>query len=266
MTKRLEGKTAIVVGAGCIGPGWGNGSAAAATFARHGARVMCVDANESSAADTADRIRQEGGQALHACADIADLQQVERVVAATLQAYGGVDILHNNVGIAERGGPVEATSDGWDRVFAVNVKGALHCAKAVLPHMIARGGGSIINISSIAAVGWTGHSMISYQASKAALNQFTRMVAVQHAPDNVRCNCIMPGLIDSPRIYTSILSVFDGDVDKMRASRANAVPMRRMGEVWDIANAALFLASDEAKYITGSVLAVDGGMTCALPS
>lgn len=266
MPLRLEGKSAIVFGAGCIGEGWGNGSAAAATFAREGASVLCVDVNDDSAAQTAQRIRERGGLATHACADVADKEQVDRVVAIAVEAHGGIDILHNNVGISERGGPLEATEEGWDRVFSVNAKGAMLACKAVIPEMKKRGGGSIIHISSIAAVGWTGHAMLSYHASKAALNQLTRMVAVQHAVDNIRCNCIMPGLIDSPRIYAAILPVFDGDVERMRASRSRAVPMQRMGEVWDVANAALFFASDEAKYVTGTVMAVDGGISCAFPS
>ena len=265
MAGRLQGKTAIVLGAGCVGEGWGNGNATAVAFAREGANIVSVDMNTDAAAQTAELVRKEGGSAIHAQADVASLEQIARVVALAVETYGRVDILHNNAGISHRGGPVEASEESWDRVFDVNAKGAFIGCKAVIPQMQKQGGGSIVRISSIAAVGWTGHAMISYHASKAALNQLTRMVAVQHAAEGIRCNCIMPGLIDSPRIYGSILPVFGGDVEKMRASRSAAVPMRRMGEAWDVANAALFFASDESKYVTGTVLAVDGGITCALP-
>jgi NAD(P)-dependent dehydrogenase (short-subunit alcohol dehydrogenase family) len=149
-------------------------------------------------------------------------------------------------------------------VYDVNVKGAFLACKLVIPHMQRQGGGSIVHISSIASVGWTGHALLSYQSSKAALNQLTRMVAVQHGPDGIRCNCILPGLIDSPRIYQAVLPAFGGDVQKMRASRSKAVPMQRMGDVWDVANAALFFASDESKYVTGVMMPVDGGITCSL--
>lgn len=265
MTERLKGKTALVLGAGCVGEGWGNGNATAVTFAREGANVVCADINEGSAAQTAELVRREGGNAVHVRADVASLEQLEHAAAVALEAYGRIDVLHNNAGISVRGGTLDSSEESWDRVYAVNARGAFLACKAVIPHMQRQGGGSIIHVSSIAAVGWTGHALLSYQSSKAALNQLTRMVAVQHAAEGIRCNCIMPGLIDSPRIYQTILPVFGGDVQRMRASRSQAVPMKRMGEVWDIANAALFFAADESKYVTGVVMAVDGGITCSLP-
>jgi NAD(P)-dependent dehydrogenase (short-subunit alcohol dehydrogenase family) len=265
MAGRLQGKTALILGAGCVAEGWGNGNATAVAFAREGAKVVSVDVDEDAARRTAERVREEGGKAIHVRADVASFEQVDRAVRLAVEAYGRVDILHNNAGISHRGGPVESTEESWDRVMDVNAKGGFLGCKAVIPQMQKQGGGSIVHISSIAAVGWTGHAMISYHASKAALNQLTRMVAVQHAAENIRCNCIMPGLIDSPRIYSSVLPVFGGDVEKMRASRSQAVPMKRMGDVWDVANAAIFFASDESKYVTGVVMAVDGGITCALP-
>ncbi|WP_326538598.1 SDR family NAD(P)-dependent oxidoreductase [Pseudorhodoferax sp.] len=265
MADRLKGKTVLVLGAGCVGEGWGNGSAAAVTFAREGANVVCADMNEEAAAHTAELVRKEGREALHLRANVAVADDMQRAVARTVERFGRIDVLHNNAGISDRAGPVEGTVANWDRVFDVNAKGAFLACQAAIPAMQRQGGGAIVHISSIASVGWTGHAMLSYQASKAALNQLTRMVAVQYAAENIRCNCILPGLIDSPRIYSTILPVFGGDVEKMRASRSKAVPMRRMGEVWDVANAALFFASDEAKYVTGVVMAVDGGITCTLP-
>lgn len=265
MADRLKGKTVLVLGAGCVGEGWGNGNAAAVTFAREGANVVCADANEAAAAATAQLVRKEGREAVHLRADVTVLADMERAVALTVEKFGRIDVLHNNAGISDRSGAVDSTEENWDRVYAVNAKGAFLACKAAIPHMQRQGGGSIVNISSIASLAWTGHALLSYQSSKAALNQLTRMVAVQHAAENIRCNCILPGLIDSARIYATVLPVFGGDVEKMRASRSKAVPMKRMGEPWDIANAALFFASDESRYVTGVVMAVDGGITCSLP-
>lgn len=265
MGDRLKGKTALVLGAGVMGEGWGNGNAAAVAFAREGANVVCVDLNEEAAAKTAALVRETGREALHLQADVADFDQVSDAVARTVASFERVDVLHYNAGMSVRGGALETSEADWDRVYDVNVKGAYLACKAVIPQMRQQGGGSIVHISSIASIGWTGHALLSYQSSKAALNQLTRMVAVQHAAEGIRCNCILPGLIDSPRIYQTILPVFGGDVEKMRASRSSAVPMKRMGDPWDVANAALFFASDESRYVTGVVMAVDGGITCALP-
>lgn len=265
MAERLKDKVALVLGAGCLTEGWGNGNATAVAFAREGADIIAVDINEDAAANTAELVEREGRRALHLVADVASLEQVQRAVNIAVETFGRIDILHNNAGINARGGPVELDEEGWDRVMDVNAKGAYSACKAVIPVMQRQGGGAIVHVSSIASVAWTGHPFIAYHASKAALNHLTRAVAVQHAADNIRCNCIMPGLIDSPRIYTSILPFYDGDVEKMRSARSASVPMRRMGDVWDIAHAAIFFASDESKYITGAVLPVDGGITCAIP-
>ncbi len=263
--KRLEGKTALVLGAGCVDPeGWGNGNATAVAFARQGANVVCADVNEAAARRAAEQVRAEGGDAVHVVADVANKAQIDEAVALTMGRFGRIDILHNNAGINQRGGVVETEEADWDRVMDVNIKGAYLSCKAVIPIMQAQGGGSIIHVSSIASITWTGHPFISYHASKAALNQLTRMVAVQHGADNIRCNSILPGLIDSPRIHVTVLSFYDGDVEKMRKSRSAAVPMKRMGDVWDVANAAVFLASDESKYITGTVIPIDGGVTCTM--
>lgn len=264
MKRRLEGKTALVLGAGCVVDDWGNGNAAAVTFAREGARVVCVDRHEAAAERTAALIRAEGGEAIHAAADVASAVQLQDAVDAAMARFGRIDILHNNAGINTRGGVVETAEEDWDRVMDVNIKGAYLACKAVIPIMQRQGGGSIVHVSSIAGIAWTGHPFISYQASKAALNQLTRMVAVQHGPDNIRCNAILPGLIDSPRIHVTVLSFYDGDVERMRKARSQSVPMKRMGDVWDVANAALFLASDESKYITGAVIPIDGGVTCTM--
>src|ERR1700681_1245966 len=261
---RLTGKTAMVVGAGSIGPGWGNGKATAVTFARQGAQVFCVDRNSAAAQETVDIISGEGGKATAFTADVSRAAEVEAMVAACLKAYGRIDVLDNNVGIAEMGSVVEVTEAEWDRVFAVNLKSAFLAMKHVIPVMQKQGGGSIINISSIASIRHVGISYVSYGTSKAAMNQMTRTSAVEFAASHVRVNAILPGLMKTPMVEHSAglaASYAKGDVEAMWRARDAQVPMGHMGEAWDVANAALFLASDESKYITGIELVVDGGVT-----
>jgi NAD(P)-dependent dehydrogenase (short-subunit alcohol dehydrogenase family) len=262
---RLKGKTAMVVGAGSIGPGWGNGKATAVTFAREGAQVFCVDRNGAAAEETVKIITGEGGNAAAFTADVSRAAEVEAMVAACLKAYGRIDVLDNNVGIAEVGNVVDLPEAEWDRVFAVNLKSAYLAMKRVIPLMVKQGGGSIINISSIASIRHVGISYVSYNASKAAMNQLTRSTAVEFAADYVRVNAILPGLMKTPMVEHSAglaQSYAGGDVEAMWRARDAQVPMGRMGDAWDVANAALFLASDESKYVTGIELVVDGGITC----
>jgi NAD(P)-dependent dehydrogenase (short-subunit alcohol dehydrogenase family) len=262
---RLKGKTAMVVGAGSIGPGWGNGKATAVTFAREGAQVFCVDRNAAAAKETVDIITGEGGKATAYTADVSRAAEVEAMVAACLKAYGRIDVLDNNVGIAEVGSVVEVAEAEWDRVFAVNLKSAYLSMKHVIPVMAGQGGGSIINISSIASIRHVGISYVSYNASKAAMNQMTRSTAVEFASKHVRVNTILPGLMKTPMVEHSAglaQSYAKGDVEAMWRARDAQVPMGHMGDAWDVANAALFLASDESRYVTGIELVVDGGITC----
>src|SRR5215469_11403561 len=187
------------------------------------------------------------------------------MVAACLKTYGRIDVLDNNVGIAEVGSVVEVAEDQWDKVFAVNLKSAYLAMKHVIPLMVKQGGGSIINISSIASIRHVGISYVSYGTSKAAMNQMTRTTAVEYAPHHVRVNAILPGLMKTPMVEHSAglaASYAGGDVQAMWRARDAQVPMGHMGEAWDVANAALFLASDEARYATGIELVVDGGLTC----
>ena len=185
---RLKGKTALVVGAGSIGPGWGNGKATAVTFAREGAQVFCVDRNGAAAEETVKIIAGEGGKATAFTADVSRAGDVEAMVAACLKAYGRIDVLDNNVGIAEMGSVVDVSEADWDRVFAVNLKSAFLAMKHVIPVMVRQGGGSIINISSIASIRHTGVSYVTYATTKAAMNQMTRTTAVEFAPQHVRVN------------------------------------------------------------------------------
>ena len=262
---RLKGKVAMVVGAGSIGPGWGNGKATAVSFAREGAQLFCVDRNAAAAEETVQIITGEGGKAMAFTADVSKAAEVEAMVAACIKAYGRIDVLDNNVGIAEVGSVVDVPEAEWDRVFAVNLKSAYLSMKHVIPIMAKQGGGSIINISSIASIRHVGISYVSYNASKAAMNQMTRSTAVEFASKHVRVNAILPGLMKTPMVEHSAglaQSYAGGDVQAMWRARDAQVPMGHMGDGWDVANAALFLASDESKYVTGIELVVDGGITC----
>ena len=252
MSKRLEGKIAIVFGAGSVGPGWGNGKATAVTFARNGAHVVCVDVNPAAA---------EGGAASAFACDVTSSDAVAEVVAQVVASHGRIDVLHNNVGYATMGGPIELDEAAWHRTIDLNVTGCFLTCKHVLPHMLARRSGAIVNVSSIAAVRYTGYPYIAYYAAKAAVNNFTMGLALQYAKDGIRVNAIMPGLMNTPLIFQQISGQY-ADAEAMVAARDAACPTGKMGTAWDIANAALFLASDEAGYITGVSLPVDGGLSC----
>ena len=262
MAGRLAGKVALVVGAGSVGPGWGNGKATAVLFAREGARVFCVDRNAAAAQETAGIIAQEGGAAVAHQADVTRAAEVEALVERCLQTWAGIDVLHNNVGIVEVGGPVEASEASWDRVMAVNVKSMFLTCKAVLPVMERAGRGAIVNIASVAGIRWLGVPYVSYAASKAAVIQFTKAIALQYAAKGIRANVILPGLMNTPMIVEPLKEAYaQGDVAAMVGIRDAQCPMGRMGEAWDVAYAALYLASDEAKYVTAAELVVDGGLT-----
>jgi NAD(P)-dependent dehydrogenase (short-subunit alcohol dehydrogenase family) len=254
---------AIVTGAGSSGPGWGNGKATAVLFAREGARVLAVDVNRDAVEETCGIIRGEGHAAEACVADVTDLAQVEALVGRCVSAFGRVDVLHNNVGIVEVGGCVAASEASWDRVMDVNVKSMFLTCKAVLPHMERQGRGAIVNIASISGIRWLGVPYVSYAASKSAVLGLTQSIALEYARKGIRANCILPGLMDTPMIVKPLASVYaGGEVEAMKATRAAQCPTGAMGDAWDVAHAALFLASDEARYITGAQLVVDGGLSC----
>lgn len=263
MGGRLQDKIAIVTGAGSVGPGWGNGKATAVLFAREGAKILAVDVNPVAAEETQKIIEDEGGACVPYQANVAKAGDVAALVEACLDAFGRVDILHNNVGIVEVGGPVELSEDDWDRVNEVNLKSMFLTCKYVLPVMERQGGGAIVNISSISGIRWSGVSYISYSTTKGAVLPFTRSVALQYADRNIRANAILPGLMNTPMIVEPLSDAYgEGDVDRMIDVRDAQCPMGHMGDAWDVAHAALFLSSDEAKYITGAELVVDGGISC----
>lgn len=267
MAGRLKDKVAIVTGAGSVGPGWGNGKATAALFAREGAKVFAVDISIEAAAETMALIKEEGGICDAHTADVSRGDEVRAMVERCVQHFGRIDILHNNVGILDSGGPVEESEEVWDKTVQTNLKSVFLTCKYVLPQMLRQfetegKGGAIVNIGSIAGMRWTGVPYIGYATTKGAIEPFTRAIAMQYADKGIRCNCIVPGLMNTPMVHKGLANVYSGgDIDKMIAIRNAQCPTGAMGDAWDVAYAALFLASDEAKYITGVSLPVDGGIT-----
>jgi len=263
MGERLKNKVALVTGAGSVGPGWGNGKATAVLFARGGAKVFATDINLAAGEETKAIIDKEGGICTIYKVDVSKSEEVKAMVDRCIETYGRIDILHNNVGIVVPGGPVETSEETWDQVMAINLKSMFLTCKYVLPHMEKQGSGVIINISSIAAIRYTGIPYITYYATKAGILGFTQGVALQYAEKNIRANAILPGLMNTPMIVEPLKGIYAaGDVEKMIEIRNQQCPMKKMGDAWDVAHAALFLASDEAKYITGTQFVVDGGITC----
>jgi NAD(P)-dependent dehydrogenase (short-subunit alcohol dehydrogenase family) len=250
---RLEDKVAIVTGAGSITPGIGNGRAAAILFAREGARVLLLDQSRAASEETLEMIRREGGTAEVFAGDVTQADDCRGSVERVLSLWGKLDILDNNVGIGGRGSVVEVGEEFWDRIMAVNVKSMMLMGKFAIPAMAARKSGSIINISSISALRPRG--LTPYSASKGAVISLTRAMAIDHARDGIRVNCIAPGPVYTPMVYAAGMS------EELRERRRRASPLGIEGTGWDVGYAALFLASDEARYITGVVLPVDGGVT-----
>ena len=262
MADRLKEKVALVSGAGSSGPGWGNGKATAVLFAREGARVLAADINLDAAVETKRIIEGEGGVCEAVAGNVSLAHNVAAMVDACIAAFGRIDVLHNNVGIVEFGGPVETTEDSWDRVNDVNLKSMFLTCKQVLPHMERQGKGAIVNIASVSGIRWLGVPYISYAATKAAVIQFTRVIALQYARSGIRANSILPGMMNTPMVHApGVIAAYGGSAEEMVRRRDEQCPMGRMGYAWDVAYAALFLASDEAKYITGTELVVDGGLT-----
>jgi NAD(P)-dependent dehydrogenase (short-subunit alcohol dehydrogenase family) len=258
MAERLKDKVALVFGAGSSGPGWGNGKAAAVAFAREGARVIAVDLNLAAAEETRGLIEAEGGTCLALAADVTNSESVKRAVDVTMERYGRIDILHNNVGVTKMGGPVELDEADWQRTIDLNLTSVYLACKHVLPIMCAQASGAIVNISSLAAIRYTGYPYFAYYAAKAGVNQATVAIALQYASQGIRANAIVPGYIDTPLIHNQISGQYASSEEMIR-ERNKLTPMGRMGTAWDIAKAAVFLASDDAQYITGVCLPVDGG-------
>jgi NAD(P)-dependent dehydrogenase (short-subunit alcohol dehydrogenase family) len=259
---RLKDKVAIVVGAGqSPGEGVGNGRATALTFAREGAKVVCVDRDLKSAQETVDLIAAKQGTAMAVKADVTRNADIKAMVDETMKKWGRVDVLHNNVGVSLAGGDAELdkiTEEAFDRCVAINLKSCILAAKHVIPIMREQQSGVIINISSMAVI--TTYPYVAYKATKAAMVAFTEQLAYQNAPYNIRANVILPGLMNTPMAVDTRAREFKKTRAEIEAMRDAQVPLRKkMGTGWDVANAALFLASDEANFITGVTLPVDGG-------
>jgi NAD(P)-dependent dehydrogenase (short-subunit alcohol dehydrogenase family) len=263
MGGRLKDKVALITGAGSIGPGRGNGKATAVLFAREGAKVFGVDRNLDAANETKGIIEGEGGVCATHAADVAAADSVRAMVEACMAAFGRIDVLVNNVGIARTGGIVTTEEADWDLVTDVNQKSVYLVCRQVVPIMERQGAGAIVNIASVAAHRWTGISYASYYATKGAVVALSRAIALEFASKGIRCNSVSPGLMNTPMVHHGLTSAYgkDGDGENLIRVRTSQCPMGHIGTGWDTAHAVLFLASDEAKYITGIDLIVDGGVT-----
>ncbi len=265
----MSGKVAIVTGAGSVGPGWGNGKATATLLARQGAVVFLVDIDEAAADETRGIIKSERNSCTtHEC-DMTQARSVEKMVKTCQGRFGRVDVLVNNVGGSAPGDPVTMPEEVWDRQIEFNLKTAFLGCKYVLPVMAAQGHGAIVNISSVAGLrndGHGGRQHVAYSASKAAVIQFSRATAGAFVKQGIRCNTVVPGLMHTPLVEQRLAkTVANGDAAALIVSRNARTPMGRMGTAWDVAHAVLFLASDEANYITGTEIVVDGGLILASP-
>jgi NAD(P)-dependent dehydrogenase (short-subunit alcohol dehydrogenase family) len=264
MTKILEGRIAIVTGAGSVGEGIGNGRAAAIVFAREGAKVMLVDQNLGAAEETQQIIKKERGMSFAFKADVSNAESCRTIIDTCLVKYGRIDILHNNVGIELAGGLEETTEEAWDRTLAVNLTSVFLMCKYAIPHMLAQGSGVIVNISSINAIRTLPALSLAYGVSKAGIISLTREIAVEYAAKGIRVNAILPGMMNTPFVRVSLTEAYGGNVEEMTKFRDARCPTGKQGEPWDVANLALFLASDQSKYITGQAIIVDGAQTCRI--
>jgi NAD(P)-dependent dehydrogenase (short-subunit alcohol dehydrogenase family) len=297
MSGRLAGKVALITGAGCVGPGWGNGRAAAVLFAQQGARIFAVDRHPDAQTATVARgggrapARPRGGLppkprprifapprppppipkpgarggdgdiATHVC-DVLDDAQVRAMVEACRKAYGRIDILVNNVGGSAARGAAELSEEAWDRQLDYNLKSVFLTCRHVIPVMIEQGGGAIVNTASTSGLRYTGAPQVGYASAKAAIIQFSRVTAVQYAAHGIRVNTVVPGQMHTPMVEARLAKQrAGGDLEALLRQRVARIPLGFMGDGRDTANAALFLASDEARFITGTEIVVDGGMT-----
>jgi NAD(P)-dependent dehydrogenase (short-subunit alcohol dehydrogenase family) len=260
--ERLKDKIAIITGAGCVGPGWGNGRATAVRFAEEGAKVFAVDRDLARMQETAERVAEVSGTiATHEC-DVTDSSAILAMVKACVARWGRIDILVNNVGGSAAGGPVEMSEKVWDSQVDANLKSVFLTCKHVLPIMEKQGGGAIINVASTSGLRWTGSAQVAYAATKAGVLQLSRVVAVQYAAKKIRVNTVVPGQLHTPMVEARLAKQrAGGDVAALLEQRLARIPLAFMGDGRDTANAALFLASEEARFITGAEIVVDGGMS-----
>ncbi len=261
----LDGKTAIVTGCGSEGEGWGNGRAIATLLARQGAKVIGTDLNYKAAKNTQDFILKENNKCEIHEVNMTKKKDVESFFKNVTKQHEKINILVNNVGRSEPGDPEVMDYDVWREQFSTNLDTAFFAIKQVIPTMKKIGGGSIVNISSVAGMRYVGKPQVGYSASKAALMQMTKTTAIIHAENKIRLNCVVPGLMHTPLVERLANKYADGKYEEFVKTRNNQVPIKKMGSSFDVANAVLFLASDEAKYITGTEIVVDGGLTATTP-
>ncbi|MBX9989184.1 SDR family NAD(P)-dependent oxidoreductase [Phreatobacter oligotrophus] len=261
----LTGKVAFISGAGSVGEGWGNGKATAVLLARQGATIYGTDISLAAAEETRALIAAEGGTAHAAAVDMTKAQEVEAAVADCLARFGRIDILVNNVGGSAPGDPVAMSEEVWDAQLDLNLKTAFLACKHVIPVMERQGGGAIVNLSSIAGVRvLPDRPHVAYTTTKLGILGFSRSIAVTYAKQQIRCNTVIPGLMHTPLVETRLAkTIAGGDVAALIASRNAQVPTGKMGDAWDVAQAVLFLVSDEARYVTAAEIAVDGGLSAA---
>ncbi|OCK81831.1 putative short-chain dehydrogenases/reductase [Lepidopterella palustris CBS 459.81] len=265
MYSDLKDKVALLTGIGQTGDPdmWGNGAATARLLCQNGALVFGCDLSLQSASATRHRLEREGGVCDVMAADVTSSSDVKALVAACMSKYGRIDLLVNNVGRSEKGGPAEMDEETWDAQCDVNLKSVYLTCHEVLPIMEMQGSGVVINIASIAGLRYIGKPQVAYAAAKAAIIQFTKVTAVTYAPKGVRLNVVVPGLMHTPLVSMLADKYAGGDLEGFIETRNRQVPMGKMGDAFDVANAAVFLMSDSAKYITGQKLVVDGGITCS---
>lgn len=261
MPGRLQDKVALVTGAGCVGPGWGNGRATAVRFAEEGAKVFAADKSGEAMKETLDGVAEFGGTIRsHEC-DVTSNASVKGMVEACMAAFGRIDVLVNNVGGSAAGGPVDLSEEAFDAQLDFNLKSVFLTCKHVIPIMERQGGGSIVNLASTSGLRWTGSAQVGYATSKAGVIQFSRVVAVQYAAKGIRVNTVVPGQLHTPMVEARLAKQrTGGDVEALLKSRVARIPLGFMGDGRDTANAALFLASDEARFVSGTEIIVDGAM------
>jgi NAD(P)-dependent dehydrogenase (short-subunit alcohol dehydrogenase family) len=262
MNRRLEGKVAFITGAGSVGSGWGNGRAIAVRFAQEGAKIFAVDRDAERMLETISLVKDAGGDIETATCDVTQSDAIAKVVAICMARFGRIDVLVNNVGGSAAGGPVEMTEEVWDAQLDHNLKSVFLTCKHVLPFMEQQASGAIVNIASTSGIRWTGSAQVAYASTKAGVIQLSRVVAVQYAKAGIRVNTVVPGQLYTPMVDVRLAKQrTGGDVAALLAQRQSRIPLPFMGDGRDTANAALFLASDEARFITGTEIIVDGGMS-----
>ena len=262
MSLRFKDKIAIVTGAGCVGAGWGNGRAIAVRLAEEGAKVLAVDRDRARLDETLELAGEARDSITPWVCDVTSSESVAAMAAACVKTYGTIDILVNNVGGSAAGGPVGLSEEVGESPVGINLKSVFLTCKHVLPTLLAKGAGAIVNIASTSGLRWTGSAQVAYAATKAGVIHLSRVVAGQHAAQGVRVNCVVPGQLHTPMVETRLAKQrAGGDVEALLAQRQKRIPIGFMGDGRDTASAVLYLASDEARFITGTELVVDGGMT-----